>query len=374
MIRTAVLALGLGVATAGVAAAQGPDAGAAARAAAEALSDAQVRLDQAEGAQDRVQALTGAVRAYEAGLAAMRDGLRAASLREAQLDRELYARETEVAQLLGVLQALGQAETPQRLLHPDGPLGAARSGMLVASVTPALAEEAERLRADLSEVATLRALQQDAEARLRAGLSSLQEARAELSRAIADRTDLPRRFTADPDRTAALIAATETLDGFASGLAALEPGEGSAAAPTIADRKGALPLPVPAQVLRRSGEADAAGVTRPGLVLATRPEALVTTPVPATLRYRGPLLDYGLVSILEPEPDLLFVFAGLGTVFGEVGEVLPEGAPVGLMGGSEALSPSGEGALSQRSETLYMEVREGSRTVDPLTWFATDKG
>ncbi|WP_420910499.1 hypothetical protein [Roseivivax marinus] len=94
--------------------------------------------------------------------------------------------------------------------------------MLVASVTPALAEEAERLRADLSEVATLRALQQDAEARLRAGLSSLQEARAELSRAIADRTDLPRRFTADPDRTAALIAATETLDGFASGLAALQ--------------------------------------------------------------------------------------------------------------------------------------------------------
>jgi hypothetical protein len=48
---------------------------------------------------------------------------------------------------------------------------------------------------------------------------------------------------------------------------------------------------------------------------ATR--ALVTTPVAATLLFRGPLLRYGNVVIIEPA-DVLFVLAsGLADVFGE---------------------------------------------------------
>jgi septal ring factor EnvC (AmiA/AmiB activator) len=62
-----------------------------------------------------------------------------------------------------------------------------------------------------------------------------------------------------------------------------------------------LPLPVLGTVLRRFDEADAAGVARPGPGAATRPNALATTPWPASVRYAGPLLDYGNVIILEPE-------------------------------------------------------------------------
>ena len=89
----------------------------------------------------------------------------------------------------------------------------------------------------------------------------------------------------------------------------------------------------PGQVLRAVGAADAAGVERPGIVVAAAPRALVVSPAAATIRYAGPLLDYGLVSILEPQSGLLIVLAGLGTVYGRIGEVLPEGAPVGLHAG-----------------------------------------
>jgi septal ring factor EnvC (AmiA/AmiB activator) len=102
-------------------------------------------------------------------------------------------------------------------------------------------------------------------------------------------------------------------------------------------RKGRLPLPVLGTLLRRPDEADAAGVRRPGVTLATRPAALVTAPWPATIRYRGPLLDYGNVMILEPGDGYLLVLAGLGTVYGEVGEVVAAGAPLGLMGGTETV-------------------------------------
>ncbi|WP_150282225.1 murein hydrolase activator EnvC family protein [Salipiger aestuarii] len=356
-----------------VGAASAQDQADAARQAARALEDASVQLDRADSSRDRVRALTRTVQAYEAGLAAMRDGLREAAIRETELSRKLQSQEAEIARLLGVLSSMGGKAAPSAMLHPQGPVGAARAGMMLASVTPGLAAEARRLQGDLTEVTNLRTLQQSAAETLREGLSGVQRARTELSQAIADRTDLPMRFTEDPVRAAILISSTETLEGFASGLSEIAGDEKLNNLPPIDDRKGALELPVQGQILRRAGEADAAGVARPGIVIAAQPEALVTTPTAATVRYAGPLLDYGLVTILEPQPDLLFVLAGLQVIYGEAGQVLPEGSPVGLMGGGydgDNPSPSVEGAGAGRTETLYIEVRQGDGPVDPLTWFA----
>ena len=354
------------------------DPASAARAAAAQLEEATLSLQGAVDARDRVRALTETVRAFEAGLEAMREGLRRVALREAQLSHQLQAREREIGELLGVLQTIETAPPPVLMLHPAGPMGAARSGMMLAEVTPALNARARRLAADLEEVRTLRLLQENAAATLEDGLSGIQQARAALSQAIADRTDLPRRFTEDPVRTAILISSTETLDGFASGLAEIAEGEIAPTEADISDQKGEVPLPVQGLVLHRAGQADAAGIRRPGILVATRPRALATAPTAATIRYVGPLLDLGNVVILEPQPDLLFILSGLDQVFGQAGQVIPAGTPVGLMGGAAReigaiLSTSGDGTGTDRSETLYIEVRENGSPVDPESWFRTGK-
>ncbi|MGV6803611.1 MAG: murein hydrolase activator EnvC family protein [Ruegeria sp.] len=350
----------------------------AALAAAEMLEQASVSLTEAESARDRVRALTKTIQAYEAGLSAMRDGLRRAAIRETQLTAELTAREQEIRQLLGVLQTIETTAPPVLMLHPAGPLGAARTGMMLSEVTPGLNARAQALAADLNEVRTLRQLQQSAAQTLTEGLEGVQDARTRLSEAIADRTDLPRRFVEDPVRTAILISSTETLDGFASGLSEISDGEIAQTNADISGKKGRVPLPTRGILLHRSGDTDAAGVTRPGMVLGTRPRALVNSPTAATIRYRGPLLDLGNLIILEPQPGLLFVFSGLQEVFGEPGQVIPEGTPVGLMPGDTTeigaiLSTSGDGTGTDRSETLYIEVRENNTPVDPESWFRTDK-
>jgi septal ring factor EnvC (AmiA/AmiB activator) len=355
------------------------DAASAARAAALKLEEASLSLADAKTSRNRVKALTQTVQAYEEGLAALREGLRRAAIREQQLDKQLASQEAEIARLLGVLQAVSRTASPTLLLHPSGPEGTVRAGMILADVTPAMDGEAAKLRALLTEVKILRDLQQGAADTLSEGLNGAQSARMALSQAISERTDLPRRFTEDPVQTALLIASTETLEGFASGLTEMTPEpEGISPLPDIDHRKGALPLPVQAEVLLRPGEADAAGLTRSGLVLATRPNALVTSPSAATIRYRGPLLDFGNVMVLEPQPGLLFVFAGLDTVFGDVGQVVASGAPVGLMGGNDPkvdaiLSQSSEGTGQDRTETLYIEVRQGKTPVNPEDWFQTSK-
>ncbi|MEL6410866.1 MAG: peptidase M23 [Pseudomonadota bacterium] len=357
------------------------DADSAAEEAAERLRDATNMLAVAERAQNRVKALTETVRAFEDGLDAVREGMRQAAIQEQALSKLLGARHEEIAQLLGVLQTIGQNHGPVLLLHPSGPLGTARSGMIVSKITPALESRAAELRVQLREVSTLRALQESASGTLERGLLGAQEARAALSKAIADRTDLPRRFIEDTEKTKLLIAAAETLEGFASGLSSIAIDEVSGSLPSIADRKGALSLPAEGRILRTAGEADAAGIVRPGIVLAVRPFSIVTTPVPATLRYHGPLLDYGNVVILEPQAGILLVLAGLDVVYGSIGEVLPGGSPVGLMGG-ELASEENDTLLidqddqkgAQRTQTLYIEVRENSKPVDPEMWFQTNEG
>ncbi len=342
-------------------------------AASQALQDAAEQLDRAQSAKDRVKALTETVQAYEQGLVALRDGLRRASIREQALTKELDTRQGEIAALLAVLQTMGRAQTTTLLLHPLGPTGTARSGMILSDVTPALNAKTEQLKSDLSEVATLRTLQESAVDTLRNGLEGAQSARSALSKAITERTDLPKRYIENPVETAVLLASVDTLDGFASGLSQIGGGD-EENLPELSEVLGDLPLPVAGTILRKYNEADAAGIVRPGLLIATRPAALVTSPMAATIRYSGDLLNYGNVVILEPATDALLILAGLDTVYGDIGDVLPAGSPVGLMGGS--IDPT-DGNLTKtlqdsglsRTETLYIETRLGSDTQDPTTWF-----
>ncbi|MEY3306442.1 MAG: hypothetical protein RLZZ413_480 [Pseudomonadota bacterium] len=373
------LALGLVLGLAGMAPGGGraqdtpSDVAAIAAGAAADLQAAIAAMQEATGARDRVAALTLTIRAYEQGLDALREGLRQVTIRETALTLQFEAQRDQVARLVGVLESLPTDPGPVLLLHPTGPLGTARSGMLLAEVTPALQAQADRLRVELTEVRDLRAVQDAASATLARGLGAAQEARSALSQAISDRTDLPVRFIDDPAALKGLLESADTLDAFAAGLGSDLAAEDLS--PDITAAKGTLPMPVLGTILRRPDEADAAGVRRPGLLIATRARALVTAPWPATIRYRGPLLDYGNVMILELGRGYLLILAGLGTVYGEVGEVVPSGAALGLMGGPEAmatefLAPTQEGGGAGGSETIYVELRQGADPVDPTEWFA----
>jgi len=375
-MRAALLAAALGLLA-------GPGTGQtgsaeSATAAIEALRTAGLSLEAADGARDRVAALTETVQAYEAGLAALREGLRQATIRERAIAGSFAAESDRLARLLGVLQTIQAAPEPNLLLHPEGPVGTVRSGMIVAQVTPALANEAEALRRQLEEIAGLRAVQEEALGTLEAGLTGVQRARTALSKAIANRKDLPNRLVTDPDAMEYLLKSADSLDAFAGGLlsTALVDGSVPVEATDFSSARGTLDTPVLGRVIRRAGEADAAGVRRPGWVVATRPLTLVTTPWPATIRYLGPLLDFGEVAVLEPGEGYFLVLAGLGQLFGSVGEVLPKGAAVGLMGGAMVapdqafLMSVAEGGGADATETLYIELRRNGEPLDPGEWFA----
>ena len=346
--------------------------------AAEMLQQAGFALLEAEDARDRVAALTQTVRAYEEGLLALREGIRQAALREQTILLMFEAERDRLSRLLGVLQTVEAAPAPVVLLHPSGPMGTARSGMILSEMTPAVAAEARALRLQLEELAALRAVQDDALGQLNTALARAQDARTLLSQAIAERRALPENFLSDDIAMTQLIASVSSLDDL-SALLARDPPAAARELPDFAAARGTLAPPVLGSRLRSFGEPDAAGVARPGLVLATRPGALVTAPWPASVRYAGPLLDYGNVIILEPEGGYLLILAGIETLYVGTDALVSGTAPLGLMPGQpesgteELIVATPQGGGVALTETLYMELRENGAPVDPANWF-TDLG
>lgn len=333
------------------------------------LDRARALLEAAPSAPDRVAALTEAVRAFELGLAAIRGSTRAALIREQAILDGLAAEQARLSDLLGVLQTISRTPEPVLLVHPDGPLGLARAGMIVSEVTPAVAAEAERLNARLRELEAMRQVQDQAELQLEEALVDIQTARSALSEVISQRVRLPDGPGADPVLLGVLSASSESLSEFVDGLASLD-------LPPMTETdfeaaKGDLPLPVSARPLRGFGEADLAGIERPGLLLAAPAEALVTAPLAMTVRYVGTLLDYGNVVVLEPQADYLLILAGMDKLYVEAGDVVSRNAPLGLMGGTTPAFDRTDGGQT-RQETLYMELRYSGDAVDPAEWFVTD--
>ncbi|WP_323716596.1 murein hydrolase activator EnvC family protein [Paracoccus aminovorans] len=345
--------------------------------AAEMLRAAVDQLDEALTEDDQVASLTRMIRAYEQGLSALRSGLRRAGVREQEIRTEFDARRDRLGRVLGVMTSMQKSPETMLLLHPAGPEASARAGMILDAVAPGLEAEAREMQQKLEEIRAVRAIQLNAANTLAQGLGQVQEARRLLASAVTDRSSLPVRFGEDPKELTALVQSADTLEAFASGITGMEQDVGAPMA-DFEGAQGSLPLPALGQVIRRYDEPDAAGVRRPGLVIATAPAALVTTPWPATIRYRGPLLDYGNVMIVEPARGYLLIFAGLAQVFGETGDVLAAGEPVGLMGGQEPpaqefgaefVADAAAGGGAGQNETLYVELRRGKETLDPAEWF-----
>lgn len=377
-----------------------PDPVAETRAAALMLVAAIEALAEADQATDQVMAVTGAVQAHEAALAGLRQGLSGLDRREAALAADLAARSGEVAGLVAALIGTRRIEGPALLTHPAGPLGTARAGMLLGDLAPALQADADALGAELDQLRTVRQTRDLAAQALQEGLDSLRDAHGALSAAIAAEQPPEAPIGQDEALLLALLDSAQTLETLSAGLGSLFPGrdtpeadpssdpasdassepvsEPASDAAPLAERSGALPLPVAGRLVGRE-LAGSDGTTRPVLVLETEPDALVTTPVPALLRYSGRLEDYGNVILLEPGEGYLLLMAGLGTILPQQGTALPAGAPLGLMPagqGMDGADASGEARAEAGVETgtdrphrLFVELRRDGQPIDPGVWF-----
>ena len=203
----------------------------------EALDLATADLKNAKNAKKRINSLSQAIQSYEETLAILRISVRDLTLQQSQVQSVMDQNENEIMQLLGVLATVQKAPIAGQILHPNGPLATARSGMIISDIVPILQENVDQLRDQLMVLKQLSETQFKAQASLKTGLLELQNAHSNLGRAIANRKDLPKRFTADPEKLKILIKASDDLEAFAASVQSIALNEPSVSLPSVRERK-----------------------------------------------------------------------------------------------------------------------------------------
>lgn len=333
----------------------------------EQIDKATHALSVAQGAEDKISALTEAVRAYEAGMAALRESERRTRLARGTLLAQFERDSQEVSQLLAALQAAGAPTTPARLLHPSGPLGSARAAILMADVMPGLQATAYETQVQIEELLAVEQALEAAETALDKGAKGARTARLGLAAALQSRGDTN---VATLDVALDLANSARSLEELALILAE-SPGTGELwDSGAFFNQMGSLRLPVEGALLARfDPESD-----RPGLRIATLPGALVSISLSGTVRYSGHLKAFGNVVIVELAPGYHLIVAGVHETAVSAGQVLPPDAALGLMGGTEESPDASQFERGQTlTQTLYVEARANGDLIDPATWFALDK-
>lgn len=341
------------------------------------LEQAALILRDARGSLDRVTDLAAAIRAYEDGLIDLREAIQQTRTQAEQIRADFVQKRETHAKLLSILQSIGRDGLPGVLLHPAGPTSTSRSAMMIDEVSTQIEIEIEQIKQQLSELVEIDAVQADTPNRLAAALEELQDAKAELNKAIANRIALPIGFAEDPVRTRDMVRSSATLRDFLEQLSQID--IGSTADPAdFAAGEGQMQSPVAGRMYLSLNVPDRTGLSRPGVRVATFPQAVVTIPTDATVRFAGPLLDYGPMVILELAPDYMLILAGMDQLTAKAGQVLVSGTPIGIMGGTiltadSFLSRNSDNKSGKREETLYIELRNGETVLDPEVWFALEK-
>ncbi len=330
--------------------------------------------------------------------------------REEAIRRSLESRRTVIAEVLASLQRMGRTPPPALLVSPEDMLQAIRTSMLLGAVLPEMRAEAEALASDLADLVQLRKSMTTEKTRLareaadlgleRQKLAALVDAR-QAALGVAEQSLAAERNRAeDLARQASslkqLIGQMESeLDGAkraaeeankadaARKVAEAEAGEGKqkpnlspfkdpgrlAPAMAFADTKGLLPMPVAGTIVRSYGSPDGFGGTEKGLLVATRPSAVVAAPYDGWVAFSGPYRSYGQLLIINAGGGYYMVLAGMERINVEAGQFVLAGEPVANMGDGSVKTAAAM-AIGAAQPVLYVEFRKDGAAIDPGPWWA----
>jgi septal ring factor EnvC (AmiA/AmiB activator) len=335
---------------------------------------------QAKAAADEERRLAQSQVAAAAKLRQAEEALAAASARVADLEQRrqaaearLTARAADLAPLLPLIQRLSLYPAETLLAVPRPPEQAVRGMLVLGGLVDRLEREADGLRAEQAEVASLQRQLDDAMPTLAAAQEEQTRQAAALDTEI-DHMRAFRKANEDAATTSARRAAAEAAkaDGLRAAIARLEAERQAAEArareeqqalarppaPGVGEPGGQLTAPVAGSIVRSFGDATEAGPAT-GLSYQSPPAARVVSPCGGKVAFAAPFRSFGLLLIVDCGGGTHMVLAGLFRIDAEVGQTLEPGEPVGIMPGWDPRAPGSNKPL------LYVELRRNGVPVNP---------
>ena len=277
------------------------------------------------------------------------------NLQEAELKDQMGHNQQSLAKLLGALQMYARNPPPPLLVDARSARDAVRAAILMKAITPALEDRARTFAAQSEALKRVRRQADVQNGVLVEAESAVAEREAQITDLIAQKQALERQLYADAGSAQAdvqrLAARARSLGELVHSLDLRD----GAAGPGDASPVRLVP-PVQGPPAYGFGQSAGDPERAKGITWTTPPNAVVLSPLAAVVDYAGPLKGWGNVLILH-SGDYHVVLAGLGEVGAEAGRTVASGEPVGKMPG-DTPRPS-----------LYLEMRQATRPVDPARWF-----
>jgi septal ring factor EnvC (AmiA/AmiB activator) len=132
--------------------------------------------------------------------------------------------------------------------------------------------------------------------------------------------------------------------------------------------KAKLPKPAHGRQTLGFGEKTQYGAQSKGILIETRPNALVTAPADGWVVYAGEFRSYGQLLIINAGGGYHVLLAGMSNIDVRPGEFVLATAPVGNMPGLN--SKTQDGKPPSTATVLYVEFRKDGRPIDPDPWWS----
>ena len=276
--------------------------------------------------------------------------------------REFDQRRHEYARTITSLLALQRIPPTAMFANPETLEPTLQAARILQNTHKALGVRAAELKQDMRTLASLKTRAGNQQTILEKEKARLADEQAALRRDIVERQKLHKQLTSDHEKTEARVAALSrqatSLQDLLNRLAKESRKKPSALpSQSFAKAKGAMQRPVSGNVLHQFGDKKNENETWRGMVLRARPKGTVTTPYEGEVAFAGTFRDYGRMVLIRHGNGYISLLAGLGNIDVSLNQFLRRGEPVGTMPNT----PTPE---------LYVELREGSKPIDPADWFA----
>ena len=303
--------------------------------------------------------------------------------------QDLSNERSRLASFVGALQSLERQRPPAILVHPDDAATAVRSAILLNTIIPQLNTQAKQIAGDLENLRWVRQSIAQEKARISLVETALINERDRMEKLLGQKQK--RQMALDlslrDERTliAALAEEAQSLKALIFGLDAITSRRLPMAKPNpevaalglmrppmaFSQAKGTLQLPVRGRIVEDFGSSDELGQINQGLRISSTSESQVVTPFDGTIVFAGPFMEHDQLLLIEAGEGYHILLSGMARIYGQVGDRLLSGEPVGVMGKSDGLRGS---RLESNRNLLYLEFRKDGEPINPIPWMDDENG
>ena len=321
------------------------------------------------------------VQNFEELLSDLEENLKALNEQQKEVESRLDLRQEQLIRFLSGLQKMAINPPEKAFFYVGDPVDNLRSALLLKEIGGPLQAKTERLRQDLTMLATLQAAIKAQATQMKVASVRLEENRQSMEKLVKQKSVLQKHFESQGEeakkKASALGRQAKDIQDLLNKLdedrrrkkeeeklAGLEvqpkPSFWGRAA-SLENARGKLLLPAKGKIVQNYGELTEGGLQAKGLTIETRSGAQVITPSDGVVLFAGPFKGYGNLMIVEHAGGYHSLIAGLDEMYPSVGQSVLSEEPVGKMSAKSA-------------PKLYVELRKDGQPINPEKWFLTRKG